>query len=267
MAYRALVVEDDGVLADVLRMKLEREGHEVIIAPSQRDAYHLLDDQAFDFALLDLRLPTHAGDMDPHSQVGFDVLVHIRERFAADKLPVIVMTAYEETSQTAVRALRAGANDYITKPFDDSPISLDEKLREIASCISQARRMSAEPRSTASGKAHRVVFLAGGNVEVDGMLIPRRSADLLRVLATQTLTLPTNSTVDPDPRMPGKMIARALGVEEPTVRQYVKRFRESMAAEYQRRNLGSIDNQAIVRNARTWKGYDLNREACELSLG
>src|SRR2546425_12945994 len=98
-------------------MKLEREGHQVSVAPSQRDAYHLVGDESFDFALLDLRLPTHVGDMDPNAQVGFDILAHIRERFAADKFPVIVMTAYEETSQTAVRALRAGANDYITKPF------------------------------------------------------------------------------------------------------------------------------------------------------
>src|SRR5688572_8002036 len=114
MAYRAIVIEDDGAIADVLRMRLEREGHEVTVAPSQREAYHLLDDRAFDFALLDLKLPTHVGDMSPHVQVGFDTLAHIRERFAPDTLPVIVMTAYEETSQTAVRSLKAGANDYIT---------------------------------------------------------------------------------------------------------------------------------------------------------
>ncbi len=119
MRYRALVIEDDHVLADVLRMKLEREGHTVTIAPNQRDAYHLLDLQEFDFVLLDLRLPTREGDMNLHSQVGFDILDHIRDRFTPDQLPVIVMTAYEETSQTAVRALKALANDYITKPFED----------------------------------------------------------------------------------------------------------------------------------------------------
>ena len=118
-------------------MKLEREGHEVIIAPSQRDAYHVLDDHAFDFALLDLRLPTHVGDMDPNAEVGFAILKHIRERFSAEMFPVIVMTAYEETSQTAVRALRTGANDYITKPFEDSSISLDEKLRGLVSFVQQ----------------------------------------------------------------------------------------------------------------------------------
>ena len=266
MAYRALVIEDDSALADVLRMKLEREGHEVTIAPNQGDAYHLLDDRPFDFALLDLRLPTHAGDMDPSSRVGFDILAHIRDRFAADELPVIVMTAYEDTSQTAVRALRAGANDYITKPFDDSPISLDEKLRDVVSCIRRARRTSTLPKSLAEGKAHTIVFRVDG-VELDGIVIDGRFADLIRLLGKQTLMLSFDGASDQAPRMSGRDIARALGVQEATVRQYVRRFRKWIAAEYKRRDLGPIDDQAVIRNSRDWKGYDLNCQACHLSRG
>ena len=153
MGHRALVVEDDLTLGEVLRKKLEREGHEVVVATNQRDAYHLLDDRELDFVLLDLRLPTHEGDMDPHSQVGFDILDHIRDRFAQDELPVVVMTAYEESSQTAVRALNALANDYITKPFEDSPVSLDEKLALIGRTIEERRASTSnEP------KKHSIVF-------------------------------------------------------------------------------------------------------------
>ena len=72
---------------------------------------------------------------------------------------------------------------------------------------------------------------------------------------------------DKDPRMPGREIAKALGVQDATVRQYVTRFRKWIAAEYAARNLGRIDDQAVVRNTRDWKGYDLNREACDLSAG
>jgi DNA-binding response OmpR family regulator len=259
VTYQALVIEDDAALADVVRMKLEREGHRVTVARSQRDAYHLLDDESFDFALLDLRLPTHVGDMEPNAQVGFDILTHIRERFAVDRLPVIVMTAYEETSQTAVRALRAGANDYITKPFDDCPISLDEKLREIVSCIRQARRTG-----TVGRKEHRIVFGAD-RVEVDGIPIRGRYADLLRVLGGRTLMLTIHCAGDEDPRMPGKDIAKAMNVEAATVRQYVTRFRKWLAGQYEERNMGPIDDQAIIRNARDWKGYDLNSQACQLS--
>jgi DNA-binding response OmpR family regulator len=246
-------------------MKLAREGHEVTVAPSQRDAYHLLGDESFDFALLDLRLPTHVGDMDPNSQVGFDVLAHIRERFAADKFPVIVMTAYEETSQTAVRALRSGANDYITKPFEDSAISLDDKLREIVSCIQQARRTGTALGTPAQIKAHRIVFRAD-RVELNGIVLAGRSADLIRLLGRRTLMLSFDGANDKDPRMPGREIAKAMGVQEATVRQYVTRFRKWIAAEYEAHNLGRIDDQAVVRNTRDWKGYDLNREACDLSV-
>ena len=266
MAYRALVIEDDGAVADVLRMKLERAGHHVSVAPSQRDAYHLLGDESFDFALLDLRLPTHVGDMDPNSEVGFDILKHIRERFAADKLPVIVMTAYEGTSQTAVRALRAGANDYIAKPFEDSAVSLDEKLQEIILCIQQASEPKAAPKSTAEDKAHRIVFRPD-RVELDGIVLPGRSADLIRVLGTQTLMLSVRGRGDNAAGMLGKEIASAMGVEEHTVRQYVSRFRKWIAAERQTRTLAVVHDQAIVRNTRDRNGYDLNREACELIVG
>src|SRR6185503_17772072 len=91
-SVRVLVVEDDPTLADVLRLKLEREGHTVTLTPTQQEAYHALDESVFQFALLDLRLPTHSGDMDPNLEVGFHVLAHIRDRFDATRLPVIVMT-------------------------------------------------------------------------------------------------------------------------------------------------------------------------------
>jgi DNA-binding response OmpR family regulator len=263
MAYRALVIEDDGTIADVLRMKLNREGHEVTVAPTQRDAYHLLGEKSFDFALLDLRLPTHEGDMSPHVQVGFDILGYIRERFSANMLPVIVMTAYEETSQTAVRALRAGANDYITKPFDDSPVSLDEKLRDIVACIGQTRLATAVPGVP---KAHTLVFCTAGPVELDSMVVSGCSADLLRVLGTRTLMLSPDAAGARDPRMTCKDIAVAMDVNEPTVRQYVARFRRWVATEYKRRGLGPIDRQAIIRNRREWKGYDLNLDSCQLSV-
>ena len=266
MSYRALLIEDDAALADVLRMKLEREGHLVTVAPSQRDVYHVLGNDLFDFALLDLRLPTHGGDMDPNSQVGFDVLAHIRERFPAGAFPVIVMTAYEETSQTAVRALRAGANDYITKPFEDSSVSLDEKLREIVSCIQQAKRADTATTTTPDAKVHRIAFRAD-KVELDGIVVAGRSADLLRLLGRRTLMLSLDGVNDLDPRMSGREIAKAMGVQDATVRQYVTRFRKWIADEYAARGLGSIDDQAVVRNSRDWKGYDLNREACDLSAG
>ncbi len=264
MACHALVIEDDGAIAGVLRMKLEREGHEVTVAPSQREAYYLLDDKRFDFVLLDLRLPIDAGDMSPHTDVGFDILAHIRERFAPDELPVIVMTAYEETSQTAVRSLKAGADDYITKPFNDSPVSLEQKVRDLVSGIHQGRRASAEAVAPKSRKPHTIMFfLKTTRVEVDGIVLEGCLANLVWLLGRRILKPYIDGRASDDPRMTGKVIAKAMDVQEHTVRQYVARFRRWIAAEHERRGLGPVDDQAIVRNAR-WKGYDLNRESCDV---
>jgi DNA-binding response OmpR family regulator len=265
MGHRALVVEDDFTLGEVLRKKLEREGHEVVVATNQRDAYHLLDDREFDFVLLDLRLPTHEGDMDPHSQVGFDILDHIRDRLTQDELPVIVMTAYEESSQTAVRALSALANDYITKPFEDSPVSLDEKLASIGRTIEERRRASNS--NVPSAKKHSIVFTRE-RVDIDGIPVgQRRVADLLRLLGSRTLMLSRDVEAGADVHMTGKEIARALDVQEATVRQYVTRFRKWIAAEYESRNLGPIESDEIIRNCRDWKGYELNFTTCSIRSG
>ncbi len=264
MGHRALVVEDDHALADVLRMKLVRDGHTVTVAKHQREAYRLLDQHRFEFVLLDLRLPTHKNDMDPNAEVGFAILDHIRDRFSMDELPVIVMTAYEETSQTAVRALKAFANDYIQKPFADSPVSLDDKLAGIIHHLQQDQSPSSGRGLAPSEKRHMIAFKSG-YVEINGIRITCRHYDLLLVLGSKTL-MRTPTATDNDgsaSAMTGKAIATALKVEEPTVRQYVTRFRKRIADDHRRLKKGPIGAQDIIRNVRDWKGYALNFEkAC-----
>lgn len=257
MGYRTLVIEDEAAFADALRMKLERDGYEVTIAPNQRDAYHLLDEQVFDFALLDLRLPTHDGDMDRRSQIGFEILDHIRKRFSRESLPVIVMTAYEETSQTAVRALRAGANDYITKPFEDSSESLDEKLAILI------RVIEGSDTTTEAGK-HKLVFTRE-SVIINGIVVANaRYSDLLFLLGTRTMMLSCEARAASDVRLKKDRIAEAMNIEEASVYKLVSRFREWISSEFETRGLGPLDNQAIIKNT-PWKGYELNFEACYIT--
>lgn len=258
MGYRTLVIEDEAAFADALRMKLERDGCAVTIAPNQRDAYHLLDEQEFDFVLLDLRLPTHDGDMDRHSQVGFSILDHIRARFTRESLPVIVMTAYEETSQTAVRALRAGANDYITKPFEDSAESLDEKLAILFRFIEEAGG------TTTDVDKHKVVFTRE-SVTIDGIVVANsRFSDLLRLLGSRTMMLSCDALAADDLRIKAGRIAHAMNIEEAYVYKLVSRFREWLASEFKERGLGPIDEHAIIKNT-PWKGYELNFESCYIT--
>jgi len=100
-----LVVEDDTPLRTALRAGLRARDVEVIDVATGEEAIAALDRRIPDLVLLDLNLP----GID-----GFAVLTHARER---SQVPVVVLTVREERADK-VRALDAGADDYITKPFD-----------------------------------------------------------------------------------------------------------------------------------------------------
>jgi two-component system, OmpR family, response regulator len=101
-----LLAEDDAILADALSAQLRRAGFDVEHAPNGAVAEYLLMKQSFDVAVLDLGLPM----VD-----GLTVLRRIR---AAHRVtPVLVLTALDSLDDR-VAGLNAGADDYLTKPFD-----------------------------------------------------------------------------------------------------------------------------------------------------
>ena len=121
---RVLLVEDSVVLADALRGHLGRHGHACDVAVDGQVALSYLDGYAYDAMVLDLMLPR----LD-----GFAVLAELRRRGSA--LPVLVLSARDQVDDR-VRALDAGADDYLVKPF-----ALDElmaRLRALARRPAQA---------------------------------------------------------------------------------------------------------------------------------
>ena len=104
MSDEILVVEDDDTIRRLLRISLRTEGYRVCEAPSGTVALSLYEANAPALVLLDLGLP----NID-----GMEVLARIR---AAGPTPVIVVTARNQDEQK-VRALDAGADDYVVKPF------------------------------------------------------------------------------------------------------------------------------------------------------
>jgi CheY-like chemotaxis protein len=103
-----LVVDDDEYNRDLLCRRLERKGYAATAAASGQEALELMQQQAFDLVLLDIMMP----ELD-----GTAVLKMIRETFTAAQLPVIMVSAKDE-SEDIVGALSLGANDYVTKPID-----------------------------------------------------------------------------------------------------------------------------------------------------
>ena len=116
----ALVAEDDEQIAYILRFILEREGFSVHAASSGREVLALIDTMAPPaIVTLDVMLP-HAD--------GYELLQKIRARPGWQAVPVIMLTARSQ-EKDIVRALEAGANDYIVKPF--KPDELRARVRRL----------------------------------------------------------------------------------------------------------------------------------------
>jgi len=113
-----LVVEDDVHIAHVLVFMLEHQGWRVIHAADGRAAVeHVLSQSVPDLVLLDVMLPY----VD-----GFEILAVIRAQAGWQATPVLMLTA-KNTERDTVRALDAGASDFIIKPFQ--PKELLARLR------------------------------------------------------------------------------------------------------------------------------------------
>ncbi len=102
---RLIIVEDDKGISDTIALNLRYVGYDFKVFENGNDAAaYLEEDHAFDLALLDIMLP----GID-----GFELFSHM-ERY---NIPVIYMTAKTD-SESEVRGLRDGAEDYIVKPFE-----------------------------------------------------------------------------------------------------------------------------------------------------
>jgi DNA-binding response OmpR family regulator len=103
---RLLIVEDDRKLADFVARGLRAERFAVDIAGDGLEGQRHLDAYQYDLLILDLMLPRSSGG---------ELLRHVRRKQAT--LPVLVLTACDAT-EDKVRHFEAGADDYLTKPFD-----------------------------------------------------------------------------------------------------------------------------------------------------
>lgn len=128
---RILLVDDDPGVLYMLRAVLEDRGHETIPTSSGQEALGKLE--GADLAITDLSMP----GMD-----GLEVMKAIRAR--DERLPVILLTAHG-SERVAVAAMKAGAYDYLTKPFDVDELGLCiDRALEVRQLRESTRRLSAE---------------------------------------------------------------------------------------------------------------------------
>ncbi|MEK6598211.1 MAG: response regulator transcription factor [Gemmatimonadota bacterium] len=102
---KVLVVEDDRTVGEYVRRGLEEQLYQAELVDNGAEALDLISGGKYDLVVLDLRLP---------GMNGVEVVRTLRDRGIA--VPILVLTA-QDSVDTKVQALRAGADDYVTKPF------------------------------------------------------------------------------------------------------------------------------------------------------
>jgi DNA-binding response OmpR family regulator len=207
MSARILVVEDEPQLRNLLRLYLERDGHRVTEAGDGPAALAAFDADGADLVILDLMLPGMQGET---------VLEALRE---AGDVPVLITSAKRSDAER-IAGLRAGADDYLAKPFNPH-----ELTARVAAILRRSRV------STGAGPAP-ILSLDGGRLVLDpgsrhftmadgvnGRLTPGESA-LLEALADRPgVVLTRQRLLDVVARRPDEVYERVVDVHVANLRR------------------------------------------------
>jgi DNA-binding response OmpR family regulator len=214
---RILLVEDDSMLGDGLAAGLKLGGWSVDWVRDGEAARLTLLDQKYDICVLDLGLPRRDG---------LSVLKDLRSR--GDATPVLILTA-RDSSEDKVAGLDAGADDYLTKPFD--LVELQARLRALT------RRAGglASPLLSHSGVS---LDPAARQVMRDGLvvLLSAREYALLHDLLSH------KNRIRSRPQLEDSLYAWGEEVESNTVEVYVHHLRKKLGSDFIRtvRGLGYV---------------------------
>jgi two-component system KDP operon response regulator KdpE len=207
---RALLVEDDPNIVDLIRSNLSVRGFDTVVSADGAQALQLLETEDPDIVLLDLMLP----DAD-----GFELCRRIRER---SNVAVIIVSA-RGGERDKVTALNMGADDYMTKPF-----SVDELLARITATLRRTRLVaSADPLPAVIVAGDVLIDLGKQQVTKSGELVHLTPTEfaLLRELATERGKLLSHA----------HLLRRVWGpgyqTETEYLRVYVRRLRAKLEGE------------------------------------
>ncbi len=124
-----LIVDDNELNRDLLLRRLEREGHEVVVASTGREALEILGNKTIDVVLLDIMMP----EMN-----GYQLLQHLKSKDSLRHIPVIMLSALGEINHV-IRCIEMGAEDYLPKPFN--PVLLKARIQ---ACLEKKRSRDRE---------------------------------------------------------------------------------------------------------------------------
>src|SRR5512146_1990007 len=149
---KILVIEDDPTVGQYVKRGLEEQRWGVDLVPDGEEGERLAQSEAYDLVVLDMRLPGRSG---------MEVLHNLRAR--GFERPVLVLTA-QDALDAKVKALRAGADDYVTKPF-----AFEELLARVEALSRRPRAMAEATLSVGDlelDKNTRTVRRAGRDLDL-----------------------------------------------------------------------------------------------------
>jgi two-component system, NtrC family, response regulator AtoC len=134
MTLSILLVDDETNIRRFLSEGLKKRDHHVVAVSTAEEALDCLEEKAFDLVILDINLP------------GMDGLTALEKILAQEEAPLVIMiTAYGDV-KSAVKAMKMGAHDYITKPFEMA--EMDLAVTRAAEVLSLRRQVDAFKRQT-----------------------------------------------------------------------------------------------------------------------
>ena len=154
-----LLIEDDLTFSRILEGFLTKKGYQITTAHKGKDGLKAFQSKSFDFVLLDYRLP---------DTTGMDILEEIRQ--TNTMVPVVIMTSFSDI-RTAVKAIKSGAYEYITKP-----VNPDELLMILQQALKKEKQVT-PPQET------------GPRIVLGNSSVARELHDMVKLVA------PTNMSV------------------------------------------------------------------------
>lgn len=200
---RIVVVEDNVSIAKGIRYFLEDQGHAVDIFSDGSEAAQFLKNDQADIAVLDISLP---------GEDGLSILKQMRTR--GDSRPVLLLTARSET-QDKVTGLDAGADDYLSKPFEMSEFGA--RIRALSRRVTEVPVVNTTIGAVTFDKTARMLSSQDGPIA-----LPRREIALFeRLLQSDGRTVSKQQLLD-------SLYGTGADVDEPVVEVYVSRLRKKL---------------------------------------
>lgn len=119
---KILIAEDDELMLKTLELRLKKDGHEVIATSDGRDAITKIEQHAPDLVISDIMMPYVSG---------LEIVAFLAEKSQGRKTPIIILSGMGQ-EDTVLEAFQLGADDFITKPFSPSELSVRVKRFALA---------------------------------------------------------------------------------------------------------------------------------------